>query len=138
MTAPGRKSADQAIVVALAGGRTIAHVAKAAGVGETTVYRRLRDPEFRRRVNEARAAFTDRALGRLSAASTAAVRTLRQLLNAKSEAVRLAAARSILELGAKLRETVELEQRLLALEAHYDDTAKTNRGTGTEGRGDAA
>ena len=125
--------------MALAGGRTIAQAAQSARVGQTTVYRRLRDPEFRRRVNEARAAFTERALGRLSAASTAAVRTLRQLLKAKSDAVRLAAARTILELGTKLRETVELEQRILALEAHhYDDTTKTNRGAGTQGQGDAA
>jgi hypothetical protein len=39
------------------------------------------------------------------------------LLRAKSRSVRLGAARAILELGTKLRESVELEQRIAALEA---------------------
>jgi HEAT repeat protein len=41
---------------------------------------------------------------------------LRQLLAAKSENVRLGAARSLLELGVKLREAVELEERVRLLE----------------------
>jgi HEAT repeat protein len=41
---------------------------------------------------------------------------LRQLLAARSESVRLGAARALLELGVKLREGVELEERLRALE----------------------
>jgi hypothetical protein len=47
---------------------------------------------------------------------TDAADVLRQLLAAKSESVRLGAARSLLELGVKLRESVELEERLRALE----------------------
>jgi hypothetical protein len=124
MKANGRKGADQAIVVALAAGRTVQAAARVAGVGETTIYRRLRDTEFRRRVAESRAEFASRALGNLAAAATAAVRTLRQLLKADSEAVRLSAARSILELGAKLRESVELEQRIAALEARPDEPSR--------------
>jgi hypothetical protein len=41
---------------------------------------------------------------------------LRDLLGAGSESVRLGAARSLLELGVRLRESVELEERLQALE----------------------
>ena len=126
MKANGRKSADEAIIVALAGGRTVQAAARVAGVAESTIYRRLRETEFRRRVTETRAEFTARALGNLAAASTAAAGTLRRLLKAESEAVRLSAARSILELGTKLRDSVELEQRILALEARHDDTPKTN------------
>ena len=125
MKANGRKSADSAIIVALAGGRTVQAAALAGGVAESTVYRRLRDADFCRHVTESRAEFTARALGKLSAASTAAASTLRMLLKAESEAVRLSAARSILELGTRLRESVELEQRILALEARHDDTPKT-------------
>jgi hypothetical protein len=44
---------------------------------------------------------------------TAGAVTLRHLcLNARSETVKLGAARSLMELGVKLRETVELEQRI--------------------------
>jgi hypothetical protein len=124
--ASGRKSADQAIIIALAAGRTVARAAQAACVAETTVYRRLRNPQFRRRVNEVRAAFTERALARLAAASTTAVGTLQRLLKAKSEAVRLSAARSILELGTKLRETVEFEERIIRLEEMHDDAPTKN------------
>jgi hypothetical protein len=48
---------------------------------------------------------------------TEAADTLRALLRAKSRSVRLGAARAILELGTRLRESVELEQRIAALEA---------------------
>ena len=75
---------------------------------------------------EARAAFTSTATARLSAASTAAVGTLRRLLNADSESVRLAAAPTILELGEKMRESVELEQRILALEAQQNETENSD------------
>jgi hypothetical protein len=55
------------------------------------------------------------AVGRLDGMVSAAD-TLRDLLSAKGEAARLGAARSILELGAKLRDSVEVEARLRALE----------------------
>ena len=57
------------------------------------------------------------AVGQLADASTAATATLRKLLAAEAETVRLGAARSILELGTKLRESVEFEERVRALEA---------------------
>jgi hypothetical protein len=44
------------------------------------------------------------------------VDTLRGLLAGESESVKLGAARSILELGWKLKEAVELELRIAALE----------------------
>ena len=57
------------------------------------------------------------AVGQLADASTAATATLRKLLAAEAETVRRGAARSILELGTKLRESVEFEERVRALEA---------------------
>jgi len=41
---------------------------------------------------------------------------LRDLLNANSESVRLGACRAMLELGVKLRETIDHEERLRVLE----------------------
>ena len=38
----------------------------------------------------------------------------------KSETVRLSAARAVLELGTKLRESVELEERIAALEGRNE------------------
>ena len=116
MTEIDRRKGDSALIAALAGGATIRDAAKLAGVGETTVYRRLDDPDFRRRVADARAEMLSQAVGQLADASTEAVATLRALLNADAETVRLGSARAILELGAKLRES-ELERRIAALEA---------------------
>lgn len=85
-------------------------------MSERTAHRRLEDAGFRQQVTEARARLVENALGQLADASTEATATLRALLNADGEGVRLGAARSILEIGAKLRESVEYEQRLAALE----------------------
>jgi hypothetical protein len=65
-----------------------------------------------------------RSLGRMADGMSEAADVLRQLLAARSETVRLGAARSLLELGVKLRESVELEQRMRDLEEHLGATAK--------------
>ena len=115
-----RRKGDSGLIAALAGGATVREAAKLAGVGEATAYRRLDDPDFRRRVADARAERLSRAVGQLADASTEAVATLRALLSAEAETVRLGSAKAILELGAKLRES-ELERRIAALEAREAD-----------------
>jgi hypothetical protein len=78
----------------------------------------MRAPEFRAQLAELRVAALERAVGLLSMASVgAAAELLKLCTGARSEHVRLAAARGILELGQKLREAGELEERLQALEA---------------------
>jgi hypothetical protein len=99
----------------LAAGQTLRNAAAAAGVGERTASRRWADPEFRRRLERLRADMLERALGKLADARAGAAETLRRLLNAHSESVRLAAARSILELGAMLGEMVELDRDVTEL-----------------------
>lgn len=117
MAAQGRKNADSAIIAALAGGATVTAAAERAGVSQRTIFRRLQDAGFRRQVSDARSAMVSEAVGLLARASGGAAITLAALLKADSEQVRLGAARAIIELGAKLRETEELEQRIAALEA---------------------
>lgn len=112
---------QEAAALALAGGATIGQAARRARAGERTVKTWLHDqPAFGRRVTELRAEMTERALGRLVDGMTSAADTLRGLLAAESEMVRLSAARAVIEIGNKLRETVELEQRIAALEARRD------------------
>jgi HEAT repeat protein len=57
-----------------------------------------------------------RSLGRMADGMTEAADVLRKLLAAESESVRLGAARSLLELGVRLRDSVELEERVRELE----------------------
>ena len=113
-----RSNADFAIVAALAGGDTVAGAAKHAKVAERTVYRRLEDPAFRQQVTAARSEMVARALGGLSAASVTAVRTLLLLMQpTEASSVRLGAAKAVLEIGTRLRESVDLEERIAELEA---------------------
>lgn len=116
-SASGRHGADDQLIALLAGGATNADAAKSAGISERTVYRRMQDPAFRQRVTEARASLIERAVAQLAASASQAVSTLTDLLGFEyPPAQRVSAARSILELGVKLRESVELEQRIAALE----------------------
>jgi hypothetical protein len=112
----GRKNADEALALALAGGQTLRGAAAAAKIAERTATRRMADPAFRQRVAELRGDMVQRSLGRMADGMSEAADVLRQLLAARSESVRLGAARSLLELGVRLRESVELEQRLADLE----------------------
>jgi hypothetical protein len=125
----GRQNADDLLAAALATGATIRDGASLAGIGERTAHRRVSDPSFRARVARMRARTVEAAMGRLTEGMVGAADTLRQLLEAESETVRLGAARSVLEFGVRLRETVDFEARLAALEGgeqpeddeHQDD-----------------
>jgi HEAT repeat protein len=112
----GRQNADEALALTLASGQTLRDAAAAVGVSERTAARRWGDPSFRQRVAELRTDMVQRSLGRLADGMSEAADVLRQLLAAKSESVRLGASRSMLELGVKLREAVELEQRIATIE----------------------
>jgi hypothetical protein len=120
MAAGGRKNADDALALRLAAGETLATATAGARVSERTAARRLADPIFRRRVAELRAEMVSRALGTMADGMADAAATLRKLLNAESESVRLGACRALLELGVKLRESVALEERLAALERQVE------------------
>ena len=108
----------ETLVLALACGATVEAAARQSKVSDRTVYRRLKDPKFRARVREARSEMVKRAAGMLTAAAGESVRTLLSLQKESvTPAVRLGAARAVLELGIKVREMVELEARIAALEA---------------------
>ena len=112
----GRRNADEALALAVASGQTLRDAAAAAGIGERTATRRWADPAFRRRVGELRGDMVSNAVGRMADGMADAAGKLRELLTADSESVQLGAARSLLELGVKLRESVELEERVAELE----------------------
>jgi hypothetical protein len=113
------------LAMALASGANVKEAAASARVGERTAHRWLKDDaEFRQRVAEAREQIWLRAVGSLADAASEAVETLRELLGSNSAMARLGAARAILEAGPRLRELVEIESRLLALEARSNATGK--------------
>jgi hypothetical protein len=96
-----RKKNEDRLLIALACGATVDTAAK-----------------FQTRLQAIRAEMVQRAAGMLTAAASGAVRTLLSLQKESvAAAVRLGAARAILEIGIKLREMVDLETQLTALEA---------------------
>jgi hypothetical protein len=85
---------------------------------------KLASGNARRQVNELRADMVDRTLGKLANSMASAADTLEALLKADAEQVRLGAARTLLEVGNKLRETVEFERRLTEVEQRGEALAK--------------
>ncbi len=123
----GRKGADEALLLALACGATVEAAAQSVGLSRRTAQRRLGDAAFRQKLQGLRADMVQRTAGMLTAASMEAVKTLLALQKESiPAAVRLGAARSVLELGMKVRETAELEQRLRALEERLAGSPSSN------------
>ena len=123
-----RQNADATLIVALAGGAAVAAAAQQAGVSERTVWRRLQDDDFRRRLDTAREQTVQTAIDYLGKASTAAAATLATLLGKEyPPTVRLGAARAILEVGTALRKAGEYEERIAALEAALTAQAPRRR-----------
>lgn len=127
-SATGRRAADAVLIAALATGATTATAADLASVSTRTVYRRLDDPTFCARVDDARAELVTSTLGRLVNASTTAADTLAALLaDTHPPTVRLSAARAILDAAQRWRTTEELADRLTALEQTLTARAEPSR-----------
>jgi hypothetical protein len=118
MAKKNKKAADEALLTALAFGATVENAARRAGIGERTAYRRLAHPAFQARLNQVRVDMVVRTAGMLTGAGIGSVKTLVDLQQeaATPAAVRRGAARDVLELGIKFRDSAELEQRVAALE----------------------
>jgi hypothetical protein len=113
--------ADELLVLDIARGSSMRDVATRAGVSERTVRRRWADPKFRKKVFEARSEIRCEATGRLTTEMNKATETLTAGMNAKSESVRVSAARAILkigeELGGRAEETALLAEKLERVES---------------------
>ena len=119
-----RKTADEALLRALACGATVENAARTAGISARTAHRRLKEEAFQKRLRDLRAEMVQRTAGMLTASGMEASKTLVSLLDPTVPAtVRRGAAQTILELGLKLRETAEMEERIAALEARAEVTA---------------
>lgn len=117
----GRKSANDKLLMALACGATVEAAAQSAGVSRSTAHRRLKDPAFCRRLRQVRGELTQRTAGMLSGAGGEAVKTLLRLMREVAPpAVQLGAARATIELGMRMREVGELEERVADLEQRLE------------------
>lgn len=96
---------EQSLLLSLACGATIEGAARQAGLSEKLVQQRLKNPEFQSRLQDVKHDLVQRTSSMLTAAAVESVKTLLDL-QGKSHppAVRHNAARTIIELGLKLRE----------------------------------
>lgn len=123
-----RKKGDQALLLALACGASVESAARQCRLSERTVYRRLADPAFRRELANMRADMVQRSAGMLTAAAMESVKTLITLQAGTSPPnTRLGAAKAVLEIGAKLRESADLEERVADLEQRLQDKGGKKR-----------
>jgi len=105
------------MAIAVAAGSSIKAAAEAVRCSTQTAYNISATSEFRSRVSEIRSELTTAAVGRLTAAASEAVDTLRSLLDAANEpSVRLNAAKAILANLGPISEHGELRQRIDAIE----------------------
>jgi len=106
-------------VATIAAGGRVEDAARAAGVSESTAWRRLSDPEVAAAIADARATIARDVLTRAAAHALAAVDTLAAIMRDADapESARIAAARAILTTAGTYGQAAETAARLEALEA---------------------
>ncbi len=122
-----QKQAEQTVLVALACGATVENAAHKAGLHERTVYRWLARPAFKERLRQVTADLVKRTTGLLTGAALGSVKVLVDLQQdvAAPAAVRRRAARDVLELGMRFRESTDQEERISALEQVFSQSKDT-------------
>ncbi|MBU6382588.1 MAG: hypothetical protein KGR21_09315 [Proteobacteria bacterium] len=109
-------------LAALMTSATVKSAAALSGVGERTLHRWLRDPEFAAQLAEVEAELVDGAARRLLSLTEDAIRSLAQLsVGAEDDGIRLRTAVAILDQAARWRESVSIEKRVVALEQGVQD-----------------
>jgi hypothetical protein len=102
IASPIFRRADDRLVAEIAAGTSLAEAARRAGVSDRTAQRRWADPNFRKKVLNARCQIRWEVVGRLTTEMKKATATLMAGMSAKSESVRVSAARSILKIGHEM------------------------------------
>lgn len=113
-----KKVNDEQLITAILTNGSQAKAAKELGINTTTITKRLKNPEFRRKLNDAKGACINQAVYELRTQLSGAVKTLSRLMNDENAAqgIQLQAADALLRHGKNFIETVDHEQRLRELE----------------------
>jgi hypothetical protein len=124
----GWRPKQQFAAIALAGGATFAETAKQVKISERQIYNWMCNQEFRLYVDKLRSGMVNEALGMLTRAATESARTMVELLKDKESSIRLRAAQAVIHTIARLREHIEFERRIAALEARHDLESEVEAG----------
>jgi hypothetical protein len=111
-----KPNADESIISALVLGGSYDSAAKHAGVSIATVVRRVRSAAFQSKLMAARAEIVRQSVDRAASFGNMALNTLMRLMDSPNDAVALGAARSLVEVAFRMKESASFEERLSELE----------------------
>ena len=100
----------------IAASPTVAEAARSSGIGRTTLYRWLRDEEFRRSVDTLRSEAGDIAKAALQALMLRGIVVLSDAMDDPDAGIRLRAASTTLYNGLKANDLKDIQRRLEALD----------------------
>ena len=111
---------QQRAIRALMENRTNGEAAKAAGIGERTLYRWLSEPLFRQALQDAENQAADMTARRLATGTRLALDVLVTIMESEAagDTLRLQAAKAWLENYHRARDDGDLDRRITALEAN--------------------
>ena len=118
---------QEAGLSALLTSKTLEEAAEKADVTSRTLRRWLQEPDFSTAYNEARRRLVESAIVQLQSVTGDAVAALKRNLNAKSEAVQVSSARTILDFAVASVATLDLEQRINELERAVESLTPKGR-----------
>jgi hypothetical protein len=127
----GFSSKQQKALAALIVEPSIAAAATKSGVGETTIFRWLKEPEFAKEYRRLRRDAVEQSLSQLQSATSEAVQTLRDHLSCEHPATAVRAAQIILDQAVKAVEIVDLQERLEQIENAIE---KQDKQSGTKSK----
>lgn len=119
-----RARKQEAAIIALLQAPTIEEAAKVCGIGESTLWRWMQQPDFQAAYRDARRRVVEAALAGLQQAAGEAVGALRKNLTCGQAGTEVRAAVAILEQAVKATELLELEERIARLEEALAGRAK--------------
>ena len=95
-----------------------------AKINKTTLYKWLKEPEFKAELDRQRDEVTAEAFGVLSQGLTKAVETLVGLLNNKDDRLKRLTAKDIIDFAIRHKETEDLDKRLTEVEERLAEQSR--------------
>jgi hypothetical protein len=134
MSATAQQQTQEVVIAALVAGQTATEAAAAAGVSARTVYRYMRDAQFRAQLAAGRAAQWAPVARRLRAGVGRALDLIEQLMNSTQthESTRLRAAVAYIEMAVQLKKVTDTDERLASLEDLAAERTSTDPDASTE------
>ena len=110
-------STQKRVVSAVMSHVTLNSAAAALGYSRSTLYAHLKADAVREALRQAHSVAYETTLHSLTQLGAVAIEQLGQLLHSDSDAIRLAAAKTVLDMGLRYAEAVDIEQRIARIEA---------------------